>query len=165
MLQSMESQESYTTEQVNNNSNKAWENVGVWADWNHCFDVHLSYLGPVSCVFTCWVPSGLTVGSGCSLMAARWLVFFSFQSFLRFTGSCWRAIIADVCESVVYWYGRKYSISHPTPTKSESSLSLVLPGFNHHLYIANLEQNLKKIQSYKCNGLFYNISPWLLHHS
>ena len=27
--------------------------------------------------------SGLTIGSGCSLMAARWQVFFSFLSFLR----------------------------------------------------------------------------------
>ena len=30
-----------------------------------------------------WVSSGLTIGSGCSLMAARWQVFISFLSFLR----------------------------------------------------------------------------------
>ena len=35
-----------------------------------------SYPGSVSCVFTSCVSSGLTVGSGCSLMAARWQVFF-----------------------------------------------------------------------------------------
>ena len=34
-------------------------------------DMHLSYLGPVSCVFTSWLSSGLTIGSGCSLMAAK----------------------------------------------------------------------------------------------
>ena len=55
----------------------------LWVHWNHCFDMHLSYLGPVSCIFTSWVSSGLTTGSGCSLMAARWQVFFSDLSFLR----------------------------------------------------------------------------------
>ena len=35
-----------------------------------------SYLGLVSYVFTSCVSSGLTVGSGCSLRAARWQVFF-----------------------------------------------------------------------------------------
>ena len=38
--------------------------------------MNISYLGPVSCVFTSWVSSGLTIGSGCTLMAARWQVFF-----------------------------------------------------------------------------------------
>ena len=59
-----------------------WEDTRVWAHWNHFFDMHHSYLGPVSCIFTSWVSSGLTIGSGCSLMAARWQVF-SFLSFLR----------------------------------------------------------------------------------
>ena len=45
--------------------------------------MHLSYLGPASYVFISWVSSGLTTGSGCSLMAARWQVFFSFLSSLR----------------------------------------------------------------------------------
>lgn len=47
------------------------------------FDMHLSYLGPVACVFTSWVSSGLTMGSDCSLMATIWQVFFVFLSFLR----------------------------------------------------------------------------------
>ena len=54
-----------------------WKDVRVWAHWNHSFDRHLTYLGPVSCVFTSWDSSGLNIGSGCSLMAARWQVFFS----------------------------------------------------------------------------------------
>ena len=33
----------------------------------HSFDVHLSYLGPLSCVLTSGDPSGLSRGSGCSL--------------------------------------------------------------------------------------------------
>lgn len=28
-----------------------WEDARVWAHWNHYFDMHLSYLGPASCVF------------------------------------------------------------------------------------------------------------------
>ena len=38
--------------------------------------MHLAYLGPVSCVFTCWVSSELTIRSDCSLMAARWQYSF-----------------------------------------------------------------------------------------
>ena len=60
-----------------------WEDARVWAHWNQSFDMHHSYLGPVSCFFTSWVSLGLTIGSGCSLMAARWQVFFSFLSSLR----------------------------------------------------------------------------------
>ena len=28
-----------------------YKDAKVWAQWNHCFDIHLSYLGPVSCIF------------------------------------------------------------------------------------------------------------------
>ena len=60
-----------------------WEDARVWAHWNHSFDLHFSYLGPVSWVFTSWVSSGLTVGSGYRLMAARCQVCFSCLSSLR----------------------------------------------------------------------------------
>ena len=75
-----------------------WEDSRVWAHWNHSFDMYLSYLGPVSCVFTTWVSSGLTVGSGCSLTAARWQVFFPFWVSSGLTGSCRRAATADECD-------------------------------------------------------------------
>ena len=53
----------------------------------------LSCLGPAACVFTAWVSTGLPVGSGHSLRAARWQVFFiSFLSSLR--AHRWRAAIA-----------------------------------------------------------------------
>lgn len=45
--------------------------------------MHLSCLGPVHCVFTFGVFSGLTMRSGCRLMAARRQVFFCFLSSLR----------------------------------------------------------------------------------
>ena len=38
-----------------------WGDARVWAHWNHSFDMHLSYLGPGSCVFTSWVSSELSV--------------------------------------------------------------------------------------------------------
>ena len=41
-----------------------WEDARVWAHWNHSFDMHLSYLGPVSCSFPSWVLSGCTIGDG-----------------------------------------------------------------------------------------------------
>ena len=65
---------------------------------NHSLYTHLSYLGPVSCVFTSWVSSGLTRGSGCSLMAAKWQVFFPSWVSSGFTGSHWKAAIADDCD-------------------------------------------------------------------
>ena len=45
-----------------------------------------TYLGPVPCVFTCCLCSGLTIGSGCRLMAAKWQAFLSFLSVLRVHG-------------------------------------------------------------------------------
>ena len=42
-----------------------------------------TYLGPLSCVFTSWVSSWLTVRDGYSLMAAKWQILSSFLSFLR----------------------------------------------------------------------------------
>ena len=77
--------------------------------------MYLSYLGPVSCVITSWVSSGLTLGSGCSLMAVRWQVFFvSFLSSLRahqLTSSplvvaAWLQSLMTMT-SFVYWYGKQ----------------------------------------------------------
>ena len=39
-----------------------WEDATVWAQWNHSFDWHFSYLGPVFCFSPSWVPSGCTPG-------------------------------------------------------------------------------------------------------
>ena len=51
--------------------------------WNYSFDMHLRYVGPVFHIFTSCISSGLYIGHGCILMAARWQVVFSFLSFLR----------------------------------------------------------------------------------
>ena len=76
-----------------------WENARVWAHWNHSLDMHLSYLGPVSCILISWVSSG-------------------------FTGSCWKAAIAND------WCVRKYSISQIL-----SSWSGFWPIFGRHFMI------------------------------
>ena len=54
------------------------------------------------------VSSGLRVGQGCSLGAARWQLLFPVLGLFRATGSRWRAAVADNCDILVYWYGRKY---------------------------------------------------------
>ena len=46
-----------------------WEDASVWARWNHPSHRHLSPPGPASCVFASLAALGLTVGSGCSLIA------------------------------------------------------------------------------------------------
>ena len=45
--------------------------------------LHLSYVGPASCIFYILNSSGFTVGSGYSLMAAELQVFLSFLGALR----------------------------------------------------------------------------------
>ena len=68
-----------------------WEDTRVQAHWNHSFGMQLSFLGPVSCVSTSWVSSGLSVGSGCSLMAARGQIVLPFWDFSGLTSSpLWR---------------------------------------------------------------------------
>ena len=79
-----------------------YESLGSWKSF---LWYDLSYLGPVSCVFTSGVPSGLTTGSGCSLRAARWQVFFPswVPSGLTIPGGClcwwqWPPLLTDVKE-------------------------------------------------------------------
>ena len=88
------------------------EDARVWAYWNPSFGTHLSSLGPVSCVFTAEICSGLNIGSGCSLMAARWLVFFPSWVSSGLTSARWKAAITDEDDTLVYWHGRKDSFSH-----------------------------------------------------
>ena len=61
------------------------------------------------CVLT---SSELTVWSGCSLMAARWQLFFPSWVPSGLTGSHRGAATADDCDILVYWYGKKHSISY-----------------------------------------------------
>ena len=44
--------------------------------------MHLTYVEPASCAFPSWASWGLTVGSGCSLVAAKWQALFSSLSSL-----------------------------------------------------------------------------------
>ena len=82
---------------------------------------HSSQLSGVSflCFFTSWVSSVLTVENG----ATPWLSYCRHCSSRvpsEFRNPHLEAGIADGCDSLVYWYGRKYSISH----------SLKKPGWN-----------------------------------
>lgn len=50
-----------------------------------------SALWPASCVLASWALAGLTLGSHCSLVAARWLLFFPSWAPSKLTGSSGRA--------------------------------------------------------------------------
>ena len=108
----------------------------VWAHWNHSFDMHLSCLGSVSCIFTFWVFSGITVGSGTVWWLLDGRYFFWVSSGLR--SSCWRTVFADDCNILVDWYGRTYSISH------------------------RLYKNTHFVQSLSCVWLV--VTPWTAAH-
>ena len=43
---------------------RVWEDARGWVPWNHSFDMHLNYLGPVSCFSPSWNPSSCTIGYG-----------------------------------------------------------------------------------------------------
>ena len=89
-----------------------WEDARVWTHWSRSFDVHLSSLGPGSCVFTTWVPQGLLWG-----VAAVWWLLDGRCSFLPESpqGSpahyLWWLQLLRIVTFFVHWYGRKYSIS------------------------------------------------------
>ena len=56
-----------------------WEDARVWAPWNHSFDMHPNHLGPVPCFSSSWIPSGCTIGGGCTadgLMASTSFVYW-----------------------------------------------------------------------------------------
>ena len=50
----------------------AWEDARVWACWNHPFDMHLHYLGPVLSSPPILSPSGYTVRGGCHGWELGW---------------------------------------------------------------------------------------------
>ena len=59
-----------------------------------------------------FLPLRLTTGSGCSLMAATWQVFFPSWVPSGLTSSLSVVVAFTDCDILVYWYGKKYSISH-----------------------------------------------------
>ena len=105
-----------------------WENARLWDHWNHFSDMHLGYLGPVSCVLTSWASSGLTVGSGCSLMAAGWQVFFPSQVSSGLTAHLGglqllmtlRALFTDTAGNIPFMNGHKVTKSARHQLKSAS---------------------------------------------
>ena len=56
-------------------------------------------------------PQGVAVVHGCPMVG----ILSSLNS-LRDTSSLWRAAISDDCDSLIHWYGRKYSISRTNTT-------------------------------------------------
>ena len=81
-----------------------------WAHWNHSFDVHLSYLGPISCVFTSWVFHREWLQSdGCYIAG---IFFFPSQFPSGSMAHAWKWLQSRMTVTYfVYWFGRQYFIS------------------------------------------------------
>ena len=100
--------------------------------------MRLSYQGPVSCVFTSWVSSGLTVGSGCSLMAAGWQVCVPSWVSSGLTSSCWRTAFTDDCDILCFQIWQAiFRLSTPhlhlfISTANSHSGAIAVPGVGPH---------------------------------
>ena len=84
----------------------------VCAHWNHSFDIHLSHLGPVFCFHILNILRSHH-RKGLESDGRQMTGILSFLSSLRLTSSSSMvAAIAGDCNTLVYWHGRKCSISH-----------------------------------------------------
>ena len=131
-----------------------WEDVRVWACWNHSFGMHLSYLEPVSWVFTSWD------SSGCSLMSAinRWQVFFPswVSSGLTSSPSVVAAIANDCDGPCLLIWQEIFKFSHPLhhlspllhhPRSFQVIFKTVLSLCSYVSHLSPSLQNLTSIQS------------------
>ena len=97
-----------------------WEEARVLAHWNHSFDMHLSYLGPVSCAFSAWVPSGCLTGMAVVTEGlAVGSRFVPMLICLRPHHLVWLKQL-NGCNTFVYWYGRQhFSFTRSEPLELE----------------------------------------------
>ena len=125
-----------------------WEDAKIWAPWNHSFDMH-SVIS-VSCVFTSWASSGITLQSGCSLVADRWEIFFvSFPSSLRAhrltLGGGYMAAILMIMISFVYFVSTCVSLDNSFPSVRQEPILGTWKGFPFCNNIAEILSNLPKV--------------------
>ena len=96
-----------------------WEDAKVWAHWSHSFDMHLSSIGPASCILL-WTSSGYLIGDG-QAVADCLMTGILFQSWVcsRFTvgGGCnvmawWlqQPLFTDVVGNIFFHSHRPYSL-------------------------------------------------------
>ena len=88
-----------------------WEDVRVWVQLNSSL-LYASQLSGASVLrFSHPESLVLIVESGCSLVAAKSHRYSPSWVHLGLRNSRWGAGIVDNCDILIYWYGRKYSIS------------------------------------------------------
>ena len=96
-----------------------WEDAGIWAHGNYSFDMHLSYLGPVSCVLSSCTPSGVTIGGCCSLA----LLLGRIEGRRRRGNRGWNGCMASLAQWVWVWAnsGRSWRAGNPGILQSMGS--------------------------------------------
>ena len=121
-----------------------WEHARVWAHWKHCFDVHLSYLRPISCLFSSWVSLGCTTrGGGC---CNDWLlegehpvsILSSLCAYCRVAVVWWLDgcnILCFLIEQATFFHWQCSLLASPLPTfPSKQNLKI----YYKHLYLTHL---------------------------
>ena len=102
------------------------DDIRVWGHWNHSFDVHLSYLGPVSCAFPSRVLSGSTVRAGCSSWGLGGRQPLYLPPEIPPGSPLGPVEVADRvndCSVFVCWYSRQHFV---LPTESIGNVTLAL---------------------------------------
>ena len=127
--------------------------------WNHSFYMYTSAIWGQFPLFSCPEFSGLTVWSGCGLMAARWLVFFpSWVPSGLICSSSMVATIADDCDIIclLIWQEVFHSAPHRVAMRINwDELYKMLapePGPNSMKTLLN--------SSYNYTSMLVDIFPW-----
>ena len=102
-----------------------WEDTRVWVHWNHFFDLHLNYLGPVACFSPFWTSSRYTAGSGCS----GWL-FDGHTSFVYWCDRCHSSKIWSFCIPVDMLQPQMTQTKKPCPLPSWHNFKKLLGNSN-----------------------------------
>ena len=125
-----------------------------------------SAMGPVSCVFTAWVSSGLLVRGGCSLLAARRQVFFA--SFLGSLGAHCLTLAGRACTGdcdtslLLIWQFTLLFLTYHGPTEKNSA-----HGLDIYSLWNRIEGRAELPQvgwiwwcALNSTGVVYNVPPW-----
>ena len=145
-----------------------WKDARVWAHWNHSSDSHLSFPGPVFCVFTSWVPSECIVGAWVVAvnLVSWWLqhpLFTDMAGIPFCCCCCWYSL--SFCLSFIWDRKNDYFL---WAKKKKKKLLFLTHGWAQK-YLGKVSRILSYHTAILYKAMLYvfmlnSIIPWLLFH-